>query len=86
MPVTEHPSIAIWIDTDTQQVKCDFLAQHLSPAEYGVVLATLIVHISRQFCQSNPQSTEEVILSDVLKGIKVGLEQRNDIVLPAKAH
>lgn len=43
------PSLAIWIDPLTQEVKTDFMPQTLRPAEYGVVLSVAVVHIARLF-------------------------------------
>ena len=80
------PSITIWIDTETQQVKTDFRSQHLTPAEYGIVLASLLVHIARLFAESNPQASEDDLLKEIQKGIAVGLSQRADMILPAKSH
>lgn len=82
----DKPSIAIWIDPETQQVKTDFRSQHLSPAEYGVVIASLLVHIARLFVETNPQVSEDQILAEIQKGVAAGLTHRDDIVLPAKAH
>lgn len=82
----DNPSIAIWIDESTQQVKVDFRPQKLSPAEYGVVLSSLFLHIARLFVETNPQATEDQILAELQKGIDAGLMHRIDTVLPAKAH
>ena len=80
------PSIAIWLDPATKFAKIDFTPQTLAPAEYGIVMATLIVHIARLFVESNPGTSESQLIAEIQKGILAGLSQRNDIVLPSKAH
>lgn len=80
------PSITIWIDPETQQVKTDFRSQHLAPAEYGIVISTLLVHIARLFVESNAHSTEDQVLGELTRGIAIGLEQRKDFILPQKSH
>lgn len=80
------PSIAIWIDPTTQQVKVDFRSQTLAPAEYGIVISSLLLHIARLFSESNPQSSVDEILAELQKGVAAGLMHRTDMVLPAKAH
>lgn len=76
------PSISIWIDPSTQAVKVDFTPQMLQPAEYGVVLSAFVVHLAREFSRDNPNATEDVILAEILRGLKAGLDQRADMVLP----
>lgn len=76
------PSIAVWIDPTTQAVKIDFLPQRLQPAEYGIVIASLVVHLARLFAQDNPQATEEQVVAEILRGVQAGLTQREDMVLP----
>lgn len=80
-----EPSIAIWIDHATQQVKIDFRPQMLQPAEYGVVLSSLVTHLAAQFAQDNPQASQEEIVVEILRGLKAGIEQRKDMVIPSSA-
>lgn len=82
----KDPSIAIWIDAETQEVTVKFKSQPLSPAEYGLVIASMVVHIARLFAETNPQAGENMIILELQKGIAVGLAQRQDIVLPHKPH
>lgn len=82
----DKPSISIWIDPITQAVKVDFTPQMLQPAEYGIVISTLLVHIARQFQESNPGVDENVIIDQINKGLLAGIEQRDDMVLPSKSH
>lgn len=82
----DRPSIVIWIAEDTQLVKVDFRPQHLQPAEYGIVISSLLVHIARLFVESNAHSTEDKVLGELTRGIAIGLAQRKDLVLPSKAH
>lgn len=67
------PSIAIWINPATQEVKNDFMPQELHPGEYGVCLAMTIAHIARSFVQSNPQVPEAEIIAEIMRGIETGL-------------
>ena len=80
------PSLAIWIDPRTQEVKTDFMPQTLAPAEYGVVLSVAIVHIARLFCQANPGVTEDEVLSELLRGLREGIKQRTASEGPLTAH
>ena len=70
------PSIAIWIDPATQNVKVDFRPQTLHPSEYGVALSMVIVHIARLFTQSNPGVVEEEVISELRRGLEAGIAQR----------
>jgi hypothetical protein len=83
---SSQPSITIWIDPATTNVSVQFNPQQLTPAEYGVVIATLLVHIARLFRESNPAHTEDQLLVEIYKGIDAGLAHRKDFVLPSKAH
>ncbi len=76
------PSIAVWIDPATQAVKIDFIPQMLQPAEYGIVIASVVSHLASLFAQDNPQATEQIVISEILRGLQAGLSQREDIVLP----
>ncbi len=78
------PSIAIWIDPTTQAVKIDFSPQKLQPAEYGIVIASVIAHLASLFAQDNPQAGEHRIISEILLGVEAGLTQREDFVLPQR--
>ncbi len=78
----EKPSIAIWIDPATQVVKIDFSPQRLQPAEYGIVLSSLIFHLAEQFAQDNPSVKVEVLIAEILRGLEAGISQRQDFVLP----
>lgn len=80
------PSLSIWIDPRTQEVKTDFMPQKLHPAEYGVVLSVAIVHIARLFCQANPGVIEDQVVSEMLRGIQEGLKQRTAAEGPLAAH
>lgn len=80
------PSLAIWIDPRTQEVKTDFMPQTLHPAEYGVVLSVAIVHIARLFCQSNPGVTEDEVVSELMRGLQEGIKQRTGSESPMTAH
>jgi len=84
--VSGKPSIAVWIDPETQTFKCDFNPQELSPAQYGVVLASIILHVSKLFNEHNPHISPTDITSQILAGIRAGLEQIKDVEIPAKAH
>lgn len=81
-----NPSIVIWIEPATQQVDVEFRAQKLSPAEYGIIIATLVTHIAREFRNSNPRVSEEQLIVEIMKGLQAGLNQRDDLVLPTKPH
>lgn len=72
-------SFQIRIDEETKDVSIEFTPQHLSPAEYGVVLAVLIAHLVRCFGESNPGTPAEAILTDLLDGIKAGLEHQTHL-------
>lgn len=80
----DKPSIALWIDTSTQSAKVDFTPQLLQPAEYGIVLASLVVHIAREFARDNPTHSVEEIVAEILRGVQAGLAARNDTALPDK--
>ena len=80
-----QPSIAVWIDPSTQEVKNDFMPQLLKPSEYGVVLALTITHIARQFVQSNPGVPEEDVIAEIRRGIEAGIAQR-PAATPMSAH
>lgn len=80
------PSLAIWIDPNTQEVKTDFLPQTLHPAEYGVVLSVAVVHIARLFCQANPDVNEDAVVSEILRGLQEGIKQRTATEGPMTAH
>ncbi len=71
-----RPSIVVWIDPSTQEVKNDFMPQTLKPGEYGVVLAFTITHIARVFVQSNPSATEADVIAEIRRGIEIGIAQR----------
>lgn len=79
-----EPSIVIWIDPATQNVKIDFRPQTLQPAEYGVVLSSLVSHVAKLFMDSNPAYSEEEIVAQIRRGLDAGLQQRRPP--PAKAH
>ncbi len=79
------PSIAVWIDPLTQEVKNDFMPQTLKPAEYGVVLSLTITHIARAFVQSNPGISEEDVIAEIRRGIETGIAQRPPAT-PMSAH
>lgn len=79
---TDKPSIVIWIDPVTQAVKIDFIPQRLQPAEYGIVIASLVSHLAMLFAQDNPQSTEKRVIAEILRGLEAGITQRKDMVLP----
>ena len=80
------PSLAIWIDPSTQEVKTDFMPQTLHPAEYGVVLSVAIVHIARLFCQSNAGVIEDEVVAEILRGLHEGIKQRTAPEGPMTAH
>lgn len=80
------PSLAIWIDPATQQVKVDFMPQTLHPAEYGVALSVVVVHIARLFCQSNQGALEDEVLAEILRGLDIGIKQRTATAGPLTAH
>ena len=82
----DKPSLAVWIDPPTQEVKVDFRPQTLHPAEYGVALSVAIVHIARLFCQSNPGTVEDEVLSELMRGILEGIKQRTAAEGPLTAH
>lgn len=82
----DKPSFTVWIDPKTQVYKVDFNPQTLSPAEYGVVMASLILHISKMFHETNPNIPQEMCVAQMLNGVKAGLEQMQDVALPAKPH
>lgn len=82
MSAALKPGISVWIDPATKAVKIDFVPQLLQPAEYGIVLASLVVHLASLFAQDNPQATEEQVVAEILRGIQAGLTQREDMVLP----
>ena len=79
------PSIAVWIDPSTQEVKNDFMPQTLKPSEYGIVLALTVVHIARAFVESNPGGTEEDGIAEIRRGIEAGITQRPPST-PMSAH
>jgi hypothetical protein len=68
-------SIAVRIDDADTGVHIEFSPQKLLPAEYGVVLASLVLHIASCFKESNPGAPLEAIVSDILSGIQSGLVQ-----------
>ena len=76
------PSIAVWIDPTTQAVKIDFSPQKLQPAEYGIVIASVIVHLADLFAQDNPGATSKRVIAEILRGVEAGITQRDDMVLP----
>jgi len=80
------PSIALWIDPQTQQVRTEFTPQQLTPAQYGVVISSLMLHIARLFLESNKDATEGDVLDAIAKGINAGLEHRDDMVVPSSLH
>ncbi len=80
------PSISIWIDPADQTYKVEFNPQELSPAQYGVVIASIMIHIAKMFGDSNLHVPQETILRQMRKGLDAGLEQLQDVVLPSKAH
>lgn len=80
------PSITIHIDAETKNVTIALSPQPLSPAQYGVVLASIISHLARLFAESNPGHSEDEMIADIQKGIRAGLDQRDDIVLAQKPH
>lgn len=82
----KKPSIAIWIDPDTQEVKTDFMPQTLHPAEYGVAISMAIVHVARLFTQSNPGVIEEDVLAELRRGLDAGIAQRPKVDGPLTAH
>lgn len=80
------PSIAIWIDPQTQAVKIEFTPQMLQPAEYGIVLSSLFAHLATMFRESNPGASDEAIMEQLLKGLHAGLSRRKDVVLGTALH
>lgn len=82
----DRASITIWVDPDTQVVKVDFTPQNLQPAEYGIVISSLVSHIAKLFVDSNPGVSESDVIEQIMKGLEAGLAQREDIPIPAKAH
>lgn len=79
------PSIAVWIDPATQEVKNDFRPQELKPAEYGIVLGCTIVHIARCFVQANSGIPEDEVIAEIQRGIDAGIAQREPAA-PMSAH
>lgn len=84
--MTPKPSIAVWIDPATQEVKTDFMPQTLHPGEYGVVLSMVLVHIARMFVQTNPGATEGELIAEIQRGMEAGLQQRSPATSPLTAH
>lgn len=82
----DKPSIQVWIDPKTQSYKIDFTPQVLSPAEYGVMLSAMMLHIARLFHESNPQHSIHEIIDAMQRGVMAGLEQLKDVALPSKPH
>lgn len=82
----DKPSFTVWIDPKTQVYKVDFNPQEVTPAEYGVVFASLIIHIAKLFNENNAEFPVESIVSQITKGLSAGLEQLRDVPLPTKAH
>ncbi len=80
------PSIAIFIDPTTKDVTVQFMPQPLSPAQYGVVIASLVSHLARMFKESNPEHSEDDILEAIRAGIDAGLSQRDDMVISPHTH
>lgn len=81
-----EPSIVIFIDPETKNVKINFRPQTLSPAQYGVVVASVVAHMARLFMESNPEHDEDDIVAEIQKGIDAGLSQREDMLLAQKPH
>lgn len=78
----DKPSISLWIDTATQTAKVDFTPQRLQPAEYGIVLSSLFVHIAKEFARDNPGFSEQQIIAELLRGVQAGLSNIQDTALP----
>jgi hypothetical protein len=82
MSNTAKPSISIWIDPATKAVKIDFQPQMLQPAEYGIVMSSLVVHLATLFAQDNPGTDLNRLIAEILRGLEAGITQRDDFVLP----
>jgi hypothetical protein len=81
-----EPGLSVTINEETQDVTIAFTPQRLQPQEYGVVLASVILHIANSFLESNPQSNQGAILEAMLDGIKFGLENSPGIMAPTSHH
>ena len=68
-------SLAIRIDDDSQNVQVEFVPQQLMPDQYGVVLASVILHIAQCFHESNPTYPVDAIVGQILDGVQAGLAQ-----------
>ena len=84
--IPDKPSITIWIDPITQQFKVEFNPQPLAPAQYGIVIASLLIYIARLFVANNSGASETDVIAQIRKGMTLAFEQIDDMVLPAKAH
>jgi hypothetical protein len=82
----EEPSIAVFIDSKTQEAGITFRPQNLSPEEYGAVLSSIVLHIAKLFRERNPEKSESEIIDMILAGIDAGLLQREDDPPPTKPH
>lgn len=82
----DKPSLTVWIDPKTQVFKVDFNPQELAPAEYGLMLASIVMHLAKMFVAANPRTSEEELVKEIQRGISIGLQQMRDVELPSRAH